>query len=197
MNVLAFGYLQVLLTRLFRRHPLVRGCDRVAAAVQLAGLLLALVMLSTAGAVGTALYDAGSRTSNEQVHSRHQVQAVATGDSHAVAPRYSSAVLVPAQWSIGGVQHRETIRYGKDLNTGDRFTIWIDPDGRSVSAPASRADAAADAIAAAVLLWTAVTALVVGAVGLALRRICRLRYARWDSDFNALVDRGGRRKSDH
>ncbi|WP_286142423.1 hypothetical protein [Mycobacterium sp. D16Q16] len=190
MNVLVFGYVQVLLTRLFRRHPLVRGCDRVAAVVQLVGLLLALVMLSVAGAVGTALYDAGRRTSSEQLHTRHQVQAVATGDSHAVAPRYSAVVLVPAQWSVGGVQYHETVRYGADLNTGDSFLMWVDLTGRSVSAPTSRGDAAADAIAAAVLLWTATTSLIVGTVGLVLRRIHRLRYARWESDFNALVDRG-------
>ncbi|TDH20195.1 hypothetical protein [Mycobacteroides franklinii] len=197
MNVLVFGYWQVLLIRLFRRHPLVRGCDRAEAMVQLLGWLSVLVMLSVAGAAGTALYDAGSRSSSEQLHSRHQVQAVAIGESHAVAPRYSAVVLVPARWNVGAVEHHDTVRYGADLNTGDRFPIWVDSTGRSVSAPTSRTDAAADAIVGAVLLWTAVTSLVVGAVGWTLRRIQRIRYARWESDFDALVDRGGRRKSDH
>lgn len=197
MNVLVFGYWQVLLIRLFRRHPLVRGCDRAEAMVQLLGWLSVLVMLSVAGAAGTALYDAGSRSSSEQLHSRHQVQAVAIGESHAVAPRYSAVVLVPARWNVGTVEHHDTVRYGADLNTGDRFPIWVDSAGRSVSAPTSRTDAAADAIVGAVLLWTAVTSLVAGTVGWTLRRIQRIRYARWESDFDALVDRGGRRKSDH
>jgi len=197
MNVLMFGYWQVLFARLFRRHPLIRGCDRVEAAVQLIGWLSAFMMLSVAGAVGTAQYDAGVRISSEQMHSRHQVQAMATGDSHAVAPRYSTAVLVPARWSAGGVQHHENVRYGADLATGDRFPIWVDPSGHSVQAPTSQAEAASDAIAAAVLMWAVATSLIVAVVALVVRHIARIRYARWESDFDALVDRGGRRKSDH
>ena len=48
-------------TRLRGKHPLVRAVDRIEAAVLTMAVLLSVVALPFAGALGTAVYDAGAK----------------------------------------------------------------------------------------------------------------------------------------
>lgn len=197
MTALIFGYYRTLATRLLRKHPLVRGSDRLEAAVEVLGWLAALVMLSIAGAFGTAMYDAERHTIAEQLLSRHEVQATAVGEGSVVEHRYNTVVLIPAMWNIGGVQHRDTVRYDKDLNVGDRFSIWVDQSGRHVQPPASPRNAVADGAGFAIMCWLIAVGLILSAVRQSRWLIDRHRYARWDSDFDVLMYGNGPRKSDH
>lgn len=197
MTALIFRYYRTLATRLFRKHPLVRGSDRLEAAVEVLGWLAAVAMLSIAGAFGTAMYDAERHNIAEQLLSRHEVQATAVGAGSVVEHRYNTIVLIPAAWNSGGVQHRETVRYHQDLNVGDRFSIWVDQSGRRVQAPASPRNAVTDGAGFAIMFWLIAVGLILGAVKQTRWLIDRYRYARWDSDSDVLVHGNGPRKSDH
>ena len=197
MTALMFGYYQILATRLFRRHPLVRGSDRLDAWIQVLGWLTAVAMISVAGAFGTAMYDTERRNIADQQLSRHQVQAIAVGVGIVVEHRYNTIVLIPAVWDNAGVQHRDTVRYGKELNVGDRFSIWIDQSGRHVQAPMAPRNAVTDGAGFAAMFWLISVGLILSVVRQVRWLIDRQRYARWDSDFDALVHGNGHRKSDH
>ncbi|KRQ25428.1 MULTISPECIES: hypothetical protein [Mycobacteroides] len=197
MTALIFRYYRNLATRLFRRHPLIRGSDRLDAAVQVLGWLTAIAMISVAGAFGTAMYDAERRNISDQQLSRHQVQAIAVGVGSVVEHRYNTVVLIPAAWDHAGVRHRDTVRYGKELNVGDRFSIWVDQSGRHVQAPMAPESAVTDGAGFATMLWLISVGLILGVVRQVRWLIDRHRYARWDSDFDALVHGNGSRKSDH
>lgn len=68
MNALPFGYWYSLFTHLFRKHPLIRGCDRVDVAARLMGCLAVIAMLSVAGAIGTAVHDTTLRAASKYAH---------------------------------------------------------------------------------------------------------------------------------
>lgn len=197
MNALPFGYWYSLFTHLFRKHPLIRGCDRVDVAARLMGCLAVIAMLSVAGAIGTAVHDTTLRAHEEQVRTRHEVEAVATEKSHMAGRRHSDAVFVPAQWTSYGVPRRETVAYGTSLAAGERFTIWVDNSGRHVDAPMARETATSRAIGAALLSWVACVILVFAVVSSVGRRIDKTRARQWDTEFKALTEQDGHKNSDH
>ncbi|WP_235629539.1 Rv1733c family protein [Mycobacteroides saopaulense] len=197
MNALPFGYWYSLFTHLFRKHPLIRGCDRVDAAARLMGCLAAIAMLSVAGAIGTAVHDATLRTHEEQVRTRHEVEAVATEKSHVTGRRHSDTVFVPAQWTSDGVPRRDTVTYGTSLAAGERLSIWVDSSGRHVDAPLARETATSRAIGAAVLSWVACVVFVLALVSFVGRRIDKTRARQWDTEFKALTEHDGHKNSDH
>lgn len=197
MNALPFGYWYSLFTHLFRKHPLIRGCDRVDAAARLMGCLAAIAMLSVAGAIGTAVHDATLRTHQEQVRTRHEVNAVATEKSHVTGRRHSDTVFVPAQWTSDGVPRRETVTYGTSVAAGERLSIWVDSSGRHVDAPLARETATSRAIGAAVLSWVACVIFVFLLVSSVGRRIDKARARQWDTEFKALTEHDGHKNSDH
>src|SRR6478672_6724849 len=69
-------------------NPLIRASDRLEALAVLSVLATAIFALPVAAQAGTMFYDAGVRTVDEQVHSRHSVEAVAVEDSATVPAEF-------------------------------------------------------------------------------------------------------------
>src|SRR6476469_8095277 len=66
------------LLRLAGRDPLVRTTDRIEALVVVLAVVVSLLAIPIAAAVGTAVYDSRRQAYAEQTHTRHPVAATVT-----------------------------------------------------------------------------------------------------------------------
>ena len=67
-----------ILLRLLGRDPLVRTTDRIEALVFVLAIVVSLLTIPIAAAVGTAVHDSNRRAYAEQAHNRHAVTATVT-----------------------------------------------------------------------------------------------------------------------
>ena len=180
------------LRRLLVRNPLVRASDRIEAAAILSRSLRRCWSCPFAGALGTAVYDNRVHAFTSERLAVHEVEATATHDSSVTRLPYQSSVLTPLQWQFAGHTHTDIVSTPKDMEVGEKTSIWVDAAGDRMERPPSDLDAAIDAVMAAFGIWVAVAG--GGAAGWALLRyrLNRMRYAAWDRELDDLADNGGR-----
>ena len=178
------------------RNPLVRGVDRVELLIVALGILVALVSVAYAGALGTAVHDARSRVYIAQAQTRHTVTATATKDSTFVSRGDDSpATRVSVRWQVDGTEHAGSLDWDRAVKTGDPLSIWVDRNGDRVDPPAPTSRAVEDAIAVAFVAWLAVALAVAGLVCLGRSYLDRRRDSTWERDIRCLIDDdGGRTK---
>lgn len=175
------------LVRLRGRDPMVRGIDRIEAAVLTVIVAMALFAVPIIGAVGTAVYDTRQDRYAQQAQNVSQVQATvtATPDRSDLPPR-TSVVTVPARWTAAGGEHSGEVRVSSATAPGDVVPVWVDQDGEQTKAPGSTPHAAVEGATIAVVL-IGLTLAVATAAALATRVVCnRLRFARWDHGLRSL-----------
>lgn len=170
--------------RLFGRNRLVRASDRAEALVLVLAVVVSLLIVPIAAAVGTAVYDSRSNLYAEQAQGRRTVTATVIDDSAAVRPR-SKTMTAHARWFVAGAEHTGQVRARTTLKPGDSVEIWVDENGSHVGPPMG--SAAEEAMAAAFAIWlgtaTAAALLYVGTRAV----LNRARDARWQRDFENLV----------
>jgi hypothetical protein len=179
--------------RLSLGNPLVRATDRVEAAASVLLVLLALLAIPVAGAMGTAVYDDLASTFAEQRPSRHEVDAVAVRASHIAPQPYERPHLTEIRWEFAGATHTDEIRTA-EMEAGERVAVWVDDAGNRVQPVPTDEDAAAQAVIAAVAFWAAVVGSAVAAWALLRMRLNRVRFQAWDRELEDLADNGGRTK---
>jgi hypothetical protein len=177
------------ITSLAGRNPLVRTSDRVEAVIWALTIVVSLLAIPMAAAIGTAVYDSSRHAYAEQALTRHIVTATVTDDD---APKISrtDTITVQARWVAAGTAHTGAVQAPSTTQAGDHVQIWVDDDGSPAEEPAATARAATEAATAAV-------ALVIGAVGLttilfSATRIMldRIRATGWQRDIDNLVGHG-------
>lgn len=175
----------------WRRNPLRRGTDLAEAWVGLAALLLILVVTPMIGSViGGAAQDALQRSVREQRESRQLVTATVIrkldrspldADPETTSGR-DVRTRVVADWTApDGTPHQGHVM--ADLQTphrGDHFDIWTDLHGRIAARPLDSATATTHAVLAGVGAALLTAGLIEGCRRLAVWRMVRRRYARWD-----------------
>jgi hypothetical protein len=97
--------------RLLGRNPLVRTSDRIEVMVLALAVLLTVVAVPIAGAIGTFVYDAHTRVYAEEAHTRHQVTATAIEDGTVVAQPKSLSFTARATWTAAGRGHSEIVMW--------------------------------------------------------------------------------------
>ncbi len=172
------------------RNPLVRASDRIEVAVMALAVAVSLAAMPIAGAIGTAVHDEQSRVYAAEQQSRHKVTATATEDS-AASPKGPAAV-VQARWRVGDVENAGAFMWDSPVKDGPSTDIWVDRQGRHVSAPAPSWQAGVDAVGAAAGFWLSVTAAAALLIALVRRCLKHARYAGWNRDIASLVHDGGR-----
>ncbi|AQT79278.1 hypothetical protein B1R94_08360 [Mycolicibacterium litorale] len=182
-------------TRLFGRSPLVRSSDRVEALTLLLAVIVVLVAMPVAGAVGTAVYSSRSAVYDAELRSRHPVTATVLQDSDATMRPYSVTFAARGRWRDHGVVHEDTFAWNRAVTAGEQLTIWVDEHGDYAGPPARPHRAAADGISAGAVLWMTVVTLAAAMVALVRFRLDRRRHAQWDQGLRTLVDEGGGRTS--
>jgi hypothetical protein len=182
------------LLRACRRHPLVRGIDRVELLIVVLGILVALVSVAYAGALGTAVHDARSRVYIAQAQTRHTLIATATEDSTIVSRvDDSTATRVNARWQVDGTEHSGIFNWGHAVKTGDPLMIWVDRNGDRVDAPAPTSQAVEDAVGVAYVAWQTVVLVTAALVWLGRSYLDRRRDSAWERDIRCLIDNDGGR----
>jgi hypothetical protein len=180
------------LLRACRRHPLVRGTDRLELFIIAVGIFVVLVSAACAGALGTAVHDARSRVYIAQAQTRHTVTARATDDSTVVLRvDDSTTTRVNVRWQVNGAEHTGSLNWDHAVKTGDPLTIWVDRNGDRVEAPAPTSQAGADAVGVAYAVWQTVALAVAGFVCWGRRRLDRRRDSAWERDIRCLIDGDG------
>lgn len=175
----------------WRDNPLRRTTDLVEAWVALAALLLILVVTPLVGSlVGGLAQEALQQSVREQRTSRHVVTATVVrklegspldSDPEAATGR-DVRTRVVAHWTApDGTVHQGSVTTSLDTpQAGDRFRIWTDQHGRAVARPLDSATAATHAVLAGFGAALLVAGLIEGGRRLAVWRMVRRRYARWD-----------------
>lgn len=178
------------LQRLLGRNPLIRLTDRVEALVVVLAVVMSLLAIPIAAAVGTAVHDSRSSLYAEQAQARRMVTATVAGERDARQNQSGPTVWVPARWSDAGAEHTGVVKAQQTIKTGDPIEIWVDENGSQVSSPTPMRAAAEEAVVAAVATWLGVVLAAVGVFAGTRAILNRVRYNRWQHDFDDLVADG-------
>ena len=172
--------------RLFGRNPLIRAGDRVEALIVVFAVVVVLLAAPIAAAVGTAVYDSRSHLYAAQAQNPRTVTATVTGDKFVRQDTLGQTVTVPARWFAAGTEHTGAVSATPGVKTGDSIDVWVAEDGSHIGPPLRTATDAA--VAAAEAIWfgaaMAAAALVAGTRAI----LNRARHARWQEDFDKLVE---------
>jgi hypothetical protein len=170
-------------------NPLVRGWDRLESVILLIAILVALVALPVAGALGSHTYAQQKQVAATETVTRHPATAVLTVDAptetvtpHGVPVRGRAEVA--AVWRIADGRERVgTVPAERGTGAGTTVPIWLDDNGQPVAAPTTPGSALMTAVSAAVLTWVAFVTVI--AAGFASLRfwLDRMRYARWQREW--------------
>ena len=183
------------LLRLAGRDPLVRTTDRIEALVLVLAVAVSLIAAPIAAAVGTAVYDSSRHIYAEQAHTRHTVAATVTDVPASQQILRTGTTTVSARWAAAGAEHTGTVEAQSTATTGDTLEIWVDTNGAQVPAPAPTSRAAAEAAMGALVIWICVAAIAT-TLFTVTRAVCdRIRFTRWQHDFDNLVGNDGHKPS--
>lgn len=183
-----------LIVRIVGRNPLVRTSDRVQAAMLVLTVMVSLLAVPVAAAVGTAVHDSMRRFHTEQAQTRHTVAATVINDSAANQPPWTrKTVTVQARWFAGASQHTGALNAQPTAKAGDRIDVWVDSDGHRVDKPTPVSRAAANAVLTAAAIWLSVAAAAATLFALSQLVLDRIRAAAWQHDIDNLVGHGGGR----
>ncbi|MDH6622759.1 phosphate/sulfate permease [Streptomyces sp. LBL] len=175
----------------WRHNPLRRRTDQVEGWVCLAALLVILVVGPVIGSlVGGAAQATLQRAVREQRESHRQVTATVVrkldrspleADPEASSGRDLGSRVV-ADWTApdGTAHHGTVLAALQSPHRGDHFRLWTDEHGRMVTRPLDSATATTHAVLGGIGAALLTAGVVEGARRLALWRMVRRRYARWD-----------------
>lgn len=176
---------------LFRRNPLLRTSDRIEALAMAVAVMVSLLAIPVAAALGTAVHDSQRDVYAQQHHTRHLVTATITDDTAAQKISRTNTVTMAARWSAAGAEHTGAVTAQSATEPGDHVAIWVDDNGELIDEPTSTSRAGVDAVTAALFMWAGVTtaaALLVAGI----QAVCgRIRAIRWQHGIDTLVGRGG------
>ena len=191
MQTFTIGWGRNWCIRALGRNPLVRATDRIEAIVAVLAILLALISVPIAGAIGTSVHEARTRIYAEEAQGRHIVTAVATGNS--VATPNTGAFAVRVKWSVAVGDHVATLIRNEPVRAGAPLDIWVNKAGANVSPPSTPSSVGIEAVAVAVVSWLAIAGVAAG-IAYGIRwSLNRRRYAQWQREISAWADGNGGR----
>jgi len=178
---------------LFRRNPLLRASDQVEALVMAVAVMVSLLAVPVAAAVGTAVHDSRRDVYAQQHHTRHLLTATITDDAAAQTISRTNTATMASRWSAAGTEHSGAVEAQSETETGDHVAIWVDDNGAPTGEPAPTTHAGVDAVTAALFMWAGVTAAAVLLLA-GTRAVCdRIRAISWQHAIDTLVGRDGRK----
>jgi len=175
------------LVRALSRNPLVRASDRAEALVSLMVVVVAALAIPFASSAGDDAYDARMRIIDEQLRTRHSVEAVVVGVTNATVGRYSRPGPVRAQWREGTQVRSAMVSSATVVNPGAAVSVWLDDAGNVVSPPDTPQVARSIAAARAWTLWVGIVSTAV-LIAVASRRVLDRQRARsWERELLVLA----------
>ena len=140
-------------------------------------VLLTVVAIPVAGAIGTFVHDARTRVYAEEALTRHEVTATAIEDGVIVVQPPDISFTARARWTASGREHSGVVEWSDRAKIGDQQSIWVNDAGEDVGPPSppSRADRDAVVIAFVSVVWSGLRLRRTGVRGQALARSLALR----------------------
>jgi hypothetical protein len=180
---------------LFRRNPLIRASDRIEALAMAVAVMVSLLAVPVAAAVGTAVHDSRRDVYAQQHHTRHLVTATITDGIAAQNISRTNTATMAGRWTAAGAEHNGAVETQSATKPGDHVAIWVDNNGALTDDPTPTTRAGADAVTAALFMWAGVTtAAVILLAG--TQAVCdRVRAIRWQHALDTLAGRDGHKPS--
>jgi hypothetical protein len=178
------------LLRLLGRDPLVRTTDRIEALVLALAVVVSLLAIPVAAAVGTAVHDSRRHIYAEQADSRHTVAATVTDVAASPQILRTGTTTVPARWTAGGAEHTGAVEAPSTTKAGDTIEVWVDNNGVQVPAPTATTRAAAEAVMGALVIWICVAATAATVFTVTRAGCDRIRLTGWQHDLDSLAGHG-------
>ena len=182
---------RLIVLRLAGRDALVRTTDRIEALVLVLAVVVSLLAIPIAAAVGTAVYDVRSRLYAEHAVTRHTVAATVTDAPAFQNVSRSGRTTVSARWTAAGAEHTGTVEAQSTAKAGDSVEVWVDANGAQVPPPTSTARAAGEAAMGALVIWISMTAIATSVFTVTRAISDRIRFTGWQRDLDNLVGNGG------
>ncbi|WP_410582565.1 hypothetical protein [Amycolatopsis sp. lyj-108] len=175
------------------RNPLARTSDRVETALVIGVVLVALLALPVAAALGSDAYADRMRQVTEQAADRRPVTARLLADAPPLAIRidgtpFREKSAIPARWTADGVIREVPINVENGALAGDEVTIWLDFAGEVVAAPVTPDDAAGTGVGVGVGVWLVSAAALAGMFLFARSMLGRRRDAAWTREWRRASD---------
>ncbi|WP_409332740.1 Rv1733c family protein [Trujillonella humicola] len=167
-----------------RGGPLERRCDRVEALSRAAAVVLVLLSLPVALAVGTVTAADLRDRAAEQTATRVQVPAVLTEDAEEDAGSAASRVPTDATWQgPDGAERRGAVPATVGARAGESVRIWVGPDGEVTRRPLSPGMATTEGVLAGVLVALLSATVVVSLHVAVCWELDRRRDRRWTAEW--------------
>lgn len=166
------------------RNPLATFGDRIEGAVLALGVVVALLAVPVAGAIGSEIYATHESRVEVEQKSRVQVDAVLVEDAPSMDGAANSEAVVETTEAVAtwrtpdGFERKGVVQAPYGAEAGTTLRIWVDLSGEPTEPPMTNQGAAFNAIFSALLLWGLIAgamALLFGLVRFACMRI-RLRW---------------------
>jgi hypothetical protein len=174
------------------KNPLRRRSDRIEAVVLWCGLVVALLLIPVAAAVGTGVGNASAESAARQRAVLHEVKATTLQDTANAVPSAPGDVLSRAMVSYvdaNGVAREGMTSVVIGTKAGDEVTIWLDRSGNIVPTPRSGADSSTFGGTVGFLTLTGSWLLLWGLVRLARVPLDRRRAYDWESEWRSVAPR--------
>ncbi|GAA4865693.1 Rv1733c family protein [Saccharopolyspora rosea] len=178
------------------RNPLRRPIDRVAAAISVLLLLVALAAVPAAAVFGKTLHERLAERAAVAAATSHPVTAVLLTPPSLSTPasegynQDSLTSTASVQWQTGSGPRTETMQVPAGSSRGDTLTIWADQHGDRVPPPPTQSSVTASAIFAALLVLLIAELACFGLIG-GTQHLARLLALRgWEREW-AFLQRGG------
>jgi hypothetical protein len=190
MQAFTFDARRWRIIRAFGSSPLIRISDRIEAILIVSAVAISLLAAPVAGAIGTAVYDARSRTYSDEAHTRRPISATVTTTRRGVTTvrPYMDSAIVEVRWRLGGIEHTADFSARHPATVGDQIKVWVDDKGKRVSPPPPL-QAVFDAAFVAVPLWLFVTAAAAALVACVRRQFDRHHDTVWEREIGSLTDK--------
>lgn len=158
-------------------------------------VMVSLLAVPVAAAVGTAVHDSRRDVYAQQHHTRHLVTATITDGIAAQNISRTNTATMAARWTAAGAEHTGAVETQSATKPGDHVAIWVDNNGALTDDPTPTTRAGADAVTAALFMWAGVTtAAVILLAG--TQAVCdRVRAIRWQHALDTLAGRDGHKPS--
>lgn len=170
-------------------NPLMRGSDRFENALRLVVIAVMLVMVSVAGAAGTARYTEAVEQIRAEDSAKVQIPATVIAEPSAATTQArfrSDDFQAPVKWTYRGESGSATVDVDRTAAVGSQVRVWLGPDGKPTASPRPASAAVSSGINTGVvillgawlgglaLVWTINRLLAVG------------RNAQWDSEWRRI-----------
>ncbi|WP_433567717.1 Rv1733c family protein [Nocardia sp. CA-151230] len=175
--------------RPWSRNPLMRGSDRCESVLRAALVVLVVLMLPVAGAIGTVTYTHSAAVIEADNAAMTQVPATVTGKASlasAVTPYRQDHYETPVQWTRDDTGVTGTATLDAPTPVGSVVTVWLGRDGKPGDGPVNPESAAFEGIGTGLTVWLLTCVIGIGLLCCVDLVLTVVRNLGWEAEWRHL-----------